>query len=179
MSCVRFASASTEYFTGPNWNGLGLTQAEVWVIIKVNNDPPGALADCGIWALNDGTDIFRLCLFPFTDGAVYDTPFTQGTRTSNNFATTLAQWNAYYVSNSAGGPNTFNNFLNGTAGSTPQNNGVVSPATVYLGRSSVTGFDAYLNGDVAEFFVFSVSTSGAQLSSIKSYMLSFYGITVS
>lgn len=176
--CVRFAGASQQYFTGPDWSGLGLTQVESWVIVKVNNDPPASLALSGIWSLNNvGSDVFRLCLFPFTDGKVYETAFTVGVRTENDFATTLAQWNAYAVRNDGTGSG-FNNFLNGTAGSTPQTNGIVNPATTYLGRSAVTGLNAYLDGDIAEWWCVSASTAGAQRTSMNDYCLSEYGITV-
>lgn len=175
--CVRFAAASSQYFTGPDWSGLGLTAVEVFIVIKKNADPAASLATAGIWSFNNQNDIFRLCLVPFTDGTCLDTCFTNGTRTSNNFATTLAQWNVYNVRNdgSAAG---YNNYLNGTAGSTPQTNGVISPAITYLGRSSSGGFEAYCDGDIAEFFAFSAITAGAQRTSINDYLFNFYGITV-
>lgn len=175
--CVRFAAASSQYFTGPDWSPLALTEIDLFIILLKNADPAVSLATAGLWSFNDVTsDVFRLCLVPFTDGNVYDTPFTVGTRTSNNFATTFAQWNQYRVKNQHAVGSAFNNFLNGVAGSTPQTNGVVSPSTTYLGRSKTASNDAYCDGDIAEIFGFSAFTAGAQLTSINDYFLSFYSL---
>jgi hypothetical protein len=146
-------------------------------VVKKVADPAPASAKSGFWTLSGRSDVFGLCLVPFTDGTCIDSAFTAGTRSITDFTSTLAQWNLYYVKNIHAGATAFNHYLNGVAGN-PQTNGVVWPAVTYLGRSTDGSNNWFADMDVAEFGVFTKSITGAQETGWKNYISSYYGLTI-
>lgn len=70
---------------------VGLTAAEVWVVVKLNADPPTA-ALSGLWKFCGG-----VTNFPYSDGVIYEGFGNASYKTIGNPTPSLASWRRYNV----------------------------------------------------------------------------------
>lgn len=111
LSVVRFSvvdPSAGNYWTLPDMTAL--TAAEMFVVIKLANDPPAAAARTGFHCLSaDGTNSTH---FPWTDGTIYDSFGTNSRKSTVNPTPALTSWRRYNVYS---GANRWRNFLDNTA----------------------------------------------------------------
>ena len=150
---VRFGT--NKWFVIPSGVFTDLTAISVIVVVKIDNDPPGNVADGGLWHMSGDGGGNRNTHWPYTDGTIYDSFGVTARVTVGNPATTLAQWNSYIVTVGGGTANYYLN--NSSIQSASRTYGV--GATLYLGRT----FDGYsLAGNIAEFALFNTAISESQ-----------------
>lgn len=165
---VRF-NGTTDYFTFGNVL-TGLTAAEVFAVVKIDNDPPGAFAQGGLWRMD--TDTVNSTFYPFTDTVVYLGFGTTARKTVGNPAPALTSPRLLNVSSASGAWTTR---LDGTQLFTTGTNTVAWPAAPLLGKSHGPYF---LDGDIAEFLVFDHVLTADERANVNAYIADKYGLTL-
>jgi lysophospholipase L1-like esterase len=167
LPVARFAAPDPYFNTG---DFSILTGAEVFVVLKLNNDPPTSDANSGLWtygSAGSGT------LFPYTgDSNIYDDFGTTARKTTVNPATSMAAGFFIYGVHSAAGD--WSNYFNGTVLFHTATNTVGFTTTAKLGYSAPGGFT--LDGDIAEFIMYDHKLSSSDRSVVISYLQAKYGI---
>lgn len=133
----------------------GFTEAEIFIVIKVDNDP-GMVPASGLWQFgNSGEDVH----FPYADGVIYDGFGTTARKTTVNPTPSLSSaFHTYNVTTKAGG---WTSRLDGTQLYTTATNTVGWTTAPKLGRMG--GATLWLNGYIGEVFMFSRElTSGGR-----------------
>jgi hypothetical protein len=159
LPIIRFDGAS-DYLNVPDPSAL--TAATVFLLIKIDADPPAATAQASLWHISSsGAESY----FPWTDGNIYDTFGTPDRKSAGNPALSLASWRTYCISSSAGN---WTNWVDGTQLFTTATNtvGFSSGATFGSGLSG----GAFLDGDVAEFFIFNSALSTGDRQLMEAYI---------
>lgn len=177
-AAVRFnrAGNANTYLTGPDLSALGLTEADVFILIKLALDPPVSTGLTGLWRLNDAAGTFSATLFPYTDSIVRQSAFLGGgsdIRLSVNPTPSLASWGLYRVCAKTG-TNNYEHWWNGVSLGATTNNTLQFPSTTYLGQSVSSGGNFFLNGWVREFFIAETKRDATQTTEIKDYVNGYY-----
>lgn len=171
---LRF-DGSDDHFTLPNVLS-GATSGEVFLIVRIDNDPPAASAQSGLWTMTgDGVDVTH---FPFPNGLLYETwGTTSRHNTGVNPTPSLTSFRLYNIESSAGNykirldgteifgtsTNTFSSFSN----------------TPYLGRSSGLTGNVYLDGDIAGIIVFAGILDSTDRGTLHTdWAETIYGLTI-
>jgi hypothetical protein len=167
----------TKHLGGPDLSGLGLTEADVYILIKADSDPSVSLATSGLWVFNDKISANALATYPFTDGTIFQTAFIgDGNRLSDNPTPSLTSWRLYRVVAKTG-TNNYEHFLDNVSLSSRTQATLQFVASTELGRSEA-GAQAFLKGHVAEFFAFSQKCGSTQNGTIINYINSYYALSI-
>lgn len=162
LPVARFDSTVQPIITLPSM--AAVTAGTVFVVVKVNNDPPADINHSGLWKF--GTSASD-CHFPYTDSNVYD-DFGSTVRKSTGDPTLSLSSNfrIYEVVTQAG---EWTSYIDRTQHFTTATNTVGFAATPTLGRS-VTGYS--LDGDLAEFIVYDSALTGTTRTDVEDYLYS-------
>lgn len=96
-----------DFLTLPDLSAL--TAGEVFLLIKLANDPPSDVTKTGLWAVgNSGENVH----FPYTDGTIYDGFGASTRKTTVNPAASLTAWRVYSVISE---PGHWESFLDGVS----------------------------------------------------------------
>ncbi len=162
---VRFAASNTEFMNLPNFL-TGFGAGELFLVIKVNNDPPatgsGGVYDFGSEAASSH--------YPFDDGVIYDEFATTARKTTGNPTPTLAAWRLYNVSSQA---NEWTSRIDGTQFFTTATNTVGWSTTPKIG-----GETFFCDGDIAELLLYSAVLSASDRTAVKTYLAAKYNLTL-
>lgn len=164
---VRFNGIDT-FYSLPSM--AALTAGTVFVVLKRNLDPPVDGNKTGLWVL--GSDPTLPTAWPWTDGIIYEQAGTTARKTTVDPGPSLASWGLYMVRSAA---NDWSSYLNGTQLFSTATNTVGFHASPRLGAHTATFL---LDGDVAEFLLYSTAVSATDRDSIEAYLASKYGLTV-
>ena len=163
LNVLQF-NGSDEFFTfGTALNNIGLVAplgCSVFMMVKIDTDPPPTDAQSGLWKIDSGSDNTH---YRFLDGNIYDGFGSNVRKVPGNVATNLAQWNILEVFNDTA--NGYNFWLNGTAVFGTASNTYGISGTSFLGRSGAAG-GFFLDGNIAEMILCegaSISVADRQL----------------
>lgn len=154
----------------------GETEGEVFIVVKIDTDPPGASAQSGLWNMDgEGTNTVH---YPFTNGQLYEA-WGSNSRKSTGVDPTpaLTSFRLYNVASKSAdfkirldgtqiyttGTNTFSNF----------------GGNIYLGRSEGLFGDVYLDGDIAMIAIVDAVLNSTDRDAIEAEIASVYGLTIS
>ena len=154
----------------------GATSGEVWILLAIDTDPPGASAQSGLWNM-DGETI-NTCHYPFTDGTLYEAwGSTARKSTGVNPTPSLTGWRLYNVGSAASdyrirldGTEIYNTATNTFSGFTD--------GTIYLGRSAGLFGDIFLDGKIAAIVITDAVVNTTDRGTINDHFESVYGLTI-
>ena len=159
-----------ERFTLPDALFSGMTQGEVFAVLKVDNDPPAALEQSGLWNFGSAAQMGH---YPFTDSSVYEAFGTSSRKATGNPTDSLASFHLLNIWSVA---SDWVMNVNGTQHFSDASNGVGFPAAgITLGVSSGT---AFFDGDMAEVCLYETKLSAGDRTIVKTYIASKYGLTI-
>lgn len=167
-AAFRFSAASQQYFTLPSM--AALTAGEVYVVFQKTADPASSSAAAGFWNL--GSQDFDSHA-PWTDGSIYDGFGSTVRKTVGNPTPSLALPSYYNVQSASGN---FTAQLNGSALFTTATNSVGFPTAPMIGRSLVAN-GRFLDGAIAEIFIYSQIRSAAERAALIATLQATYGST--
>jgi hypothetical protein len=176
--------ANQDHFVGPNLSGLSLTEIDVYILLKADADPPGSVNAVGLWMLCPmSTSFFSLTEWPATDNNIKEAAFTPATsnqRLTVDPSPALTSWRLYRLIAKTG-TNNYEIQLDGSSLATQTLSTLGFPSTTYLGRASWNsgGNNSFWQGKVAEFFAFSTKCGSTQYGTIRDYLNTFYGLSIS
>lgn len=154
----------------------GASAGEVFIVVKINVDPPTDANKSGLWNLDgEGTNAVN---FPYTDGNLYEAwGSTSRKNTGVNPSPSLTSFRIYNVKSAA---SDYKILLDNTQIYTTSTNtfSSFSSGTPYLGRSNGLFGDPYLNGDIAGILQFAAVLGSTDHDYVKDNLGSIYGITV-
>ncbi len=170
--------AVAEFGAGPDvytyWGGpdiSALTEGEVFIVIKMEADPPSPANHGGLWKFGDSGDNVH---FPFTDNNVYDDFGASARKSTGNPTLSVASWRLYNVVTTS---SEWTSFVDGTQHYTTGTNTVDFTSAPVLGAS----FDSttyYVVGQIAEFILFSAKLSAGDKTDLKAYFADRYALTI-
>lgn len=166
LPVVRFDGAADVLELG---NLSALTEGEVFIVIKIDTDPPGSSAASGLWNL--GTDTLDTH-YPFTDGVIYDHFGTTARKTTVNPTPDLSS--AFRIYNVWSAASDWASNLDGSSLHTTATNTVGFSSAARLGTDD--GAAVSLDGDVAEFILYDNKISGGDRASVVSYLQDKYAL---
>ena len=166
---VARLDGTDDFWSGPDISGL--TAAEVFVVIKIDTDPPAADGQTGLWHLGGGGTTNTH--FPFTDGVIYDSFATDTRKTTVDPTPSLTSFRLYNVVSTA---SEWTSFLDGTQLFTTGTNNVQVTSTPTLGRSKDSTY--HIDGDIAEFALFDRKLSAGEKAQIETYFANRYALTI-
>jgi len=169
---VRFDGVD-DVLTGPTL--ASLTAGEVFLVVKLTNDPPLTANSSGLWHVGvNGADPFPNTHYPFTDGIIYDAFGSTTRKATVNPTPSLAAWRLYNV-NSVDGE--WTSRLDGTQLFSTATNVAGFPAVPKLGNS-ITGGLYFLGGDIAELFIYDRKVTAAERAQVNAYVAAKYALTI-
>jgi hypothetical protein len=165
---IRFNGSSHGLY---NANLSVLTAAEVFIIVKVDTDPPGSGGATGFWDFgNAGSDTH----FPWTDGVIYDHFGTNARKSTVDPTPSLsASFRLYNVVSTS---SEWTSFLDGTQLYTTGTNGVAFRTDCSLGSNRSRTY--FLDGDIAELVIYSAKLSAGDKADAEAYFADRYGLTI-
>lgn len=147
-----------------------LTQAEVFVVVKVDEDPPTNGVQSGIWWLGN----YALgSHFPYSDGVVYEVFGASVRKTIGNLTPSLAAWRVYNVSAAS----EWTARLDGAVIYAESGNTVFFNSTPRLGSGGIGTPEYRLKGFIAEFLVFPHVLDTATRTKVNNRLKELYGLT--
>ncbi|MCE2895087.1 MAG: hypothetical protein LW721_11645, partial [Flammeovirgaceae bacterium] len=143
-----------------------LTQGEIFLVSKINNDPPAA-GQSGLWRLGNSANTH----YPWVDGNIYDEFGTNSTK-NNIAAPPLNQLRIYNVRSAAGN---WANRLDGSALFSTGSNTVSFSATPWIARNAASN---YFDGTMSEIILYNTVLNSAQRNIVENYLSSKYGVSI-
>lgn len=171
LPAVQFVSPSHFFnLTNPF---TSQTEAELFVVVKLNNDPP-TTNKWGQWRFAGTGDNNA---FPFTDGVIYDGFCSTLRKTVGNPTPSLAAWRLYNTSSAA---SSWIARLDGTQIFSTTSNVFSSAATGTMGTFRLLGATASVNMDgfIAEVILFDHVLSAEDRTTVESYIADKYALTI-
>ena len=163
---LTFLAAGAKAMTGPNWATIGLTGAEIYVVVAASADPSGALGDGGgLWLLGSAAG---QSYYPYSDGSVYDGAASNAQKTIGNPTLALSSPRVYSVSSIAG---EYIGYVDGVAVNAGLANTVAWAALEYLGWNGVKFF----SGTVWEQGIFTGKLSALNRAALVAGLKTYYG----
>lgn len=152
-----------------------LTEGHIFIVVKVDEDPPDSAAECGP-PTSLGQNLTDL--YPFIDGLVYDGFASTVRKNSISIATSLATWHLYEARSAT---NAWSLRINGaTSGgdffSTGTNTVGFASTNLRIG-SQITTVNR-LNGHIAEIILYGRVLDAGEVSDIYDYIETKTGITL-
>jgi hypothetical protein len=169
---------ATLYYDGARYQGFAnnpawmsaFTAATVFLVQKLDNDPPGAASLTGIWYMSGDSGLNSHC--PFTDGVIYDSFGTTVRKMTVNPTPSMTSPRIYTVITAA---SDWRNYLDGVLLFSTGTNTVgwynVDPT---LGQSKDSGFRA--TAHYGEFLVYSRALDEYDRTRITNYLKNRWGI---
>lgn len=161
-------NGSSMFFNVPNVFS-GLTSGEVFIVIKIDTDPPTAVAS-GIWKF--GTETLFDDHYPFEDGTIYMGWGTNLRKTTVNPTPALTSWRLYNVKSTS---TEYTTWLDGTELSTTGTNTVAFTTAPLLGKTATGG--SFLDGVIAEMLIVDSITALEKIA-LKVYFAREYSLTL-
>lgn len=162
----------TQQVTFPSGMVSGLTEAEIFLIVKVVDETPTAIDPNGLWEFGSDTLSDH---FPFTDDVIYDGFGSTARKTTVDPTPTLETFVIYNVTSTS---SEWTNRLDGTQLYTTGTNTVGWTSTPRLMRNTAGASSYSCKGDYAEMVLFATARTASQRSDIFDYFSAKYGITV-
>jgi hypothetical protein len=155
---------------GPN-AFTGLTAAEVFVVVKVDNDPGGPSADPNdLWQFGTHAAATH---YPYSDSNVYDGFGSDTRKSTGNPTLALTSWRLYNVVTTS---SEWTSFIDGTQHYTTATNTVAFPTLPRLFWHSATATG--LVGNIAELILYNAKLGTTDKDSVESYIASKYALTI-
>lgn len=173
MNVVDFDAATIQWFDLPLSTFTGATSASVYLVIKIDNDPPGSTPKTGLWRTGHAANMTH---FPFTDGNVYQ-DFTRSTVVNTgNPTASLASWRIVGMHSVT---NDWAMFVDGVSHfSTATSTFSVSLGSISVGRSDDgAGNFVYLDGKIAEIYFTKAKQSSTEREKCEGYLAHRWGLT--
>lgn len=165
LPVARF-SGSTQFLGLPDLSAL--TEIEVFVVVKLVDDPALGSGETGLWHL--GTDA-QATHFTWVDGTLYDAMGSTVRKDLGNPATSFsAAFRVYSVYSAAGD---WQAYIDGVSIFSTATNTVGVQASAFLGRNAAGG---HLKGDIAEFIVYNRKLTGTERDDVVDYLTTKYGL---
>lgn len=159
------------YILGPDTSSMGLSEVDLYIVIKVLTETPTS-AERGLWTFNTDNN------FPsFYPGEIRQSAFTNSWPLITDPTPSLLSWRLYRVIAKTGSGN-YEHQLDGASLATATVGSLVFPAVTKLGHSDWSFVTAGLSGYVAEFLAFSTKRDSTQYGTIRDYVNSYYGLSV-
>jgi hypothetical protein len=149
LPIVRFDGVDDSYVV-PDLSAL--TAGTVFIVVRVDNDPPGAAGQTGLWGL--GTDS-NSTHFPYTDSVIYDQFGTTARKTTGDPTVSLSA--GFVVYNAISAAADWRSYLNNTLHFSTGTNTVGFTFAPRLG--SDLGANVRLDGDVGEWVLYDSALS--------------------
>lgn len=146
-----------------------LTEGEIFIVLRLRNDPPADAARSGLWTL--GTAAAAGVRYPDTDGVIRDGFGATDLKTTVDPAASLAQAHVY---NAVTKPGEWTSRLNGVQLFTTAANAVGFPTAPILGES-LDG--VHLDGDVHEVLLCAPLDAATGTQTLQ-YLAGKYGIAL-
>ncbi len=146
-----------------------LSAGEIFIVVKIDADPPGAAAQTGLWTLGSDTQNTH---FPFTDGTIYDQFGTTVRKATADPTPLLTSFRLYNVSSASGN---WTSRLNSSQIFTTATNTVGFTTAPVLG-AGVGGATYFLDGDIAEVILYDAALSSGNRANVESYLNSKYAL---
>lgn len=150
----------------------GVTEAEIFIVVKVDNDPAGAAETSGLWGIGLHDVPTQ---YPANDGIVYDQFGTTARKTVGNLVPALTSWRIYNVRAS---DSEWTATLDGTQVFTTATNTFGLAPTPRLGRELAVAGTVFLLGHVAELAIYSSILSSTNRTALLRSLGAKYNITV-
>lgn len=151
---------------------VGVTEGEVFVVVKKDNDPAVGVQDTGLcsWGgIDDPTG------YPSIDSVVRDNFLTTARKTVGNPAPSLADWRLYNTSSKAA---EWIARLDGAIIFTTAVNTVSVAGDRFIGRSKVGGTDFFCKGYIAEIILYKRVLTTGERDAVEAYIAAKYGLTI-
>jgi hypothetical protein len=161
LRVVRFNGAD-DVLDGPNFL-TGFTAAEIFILVKVDADPPAGVAQSGLWSFGNSGDSVH---FPYTSGVVYD-DFGSTVRKDTGDPT-LSLSSAFRLYNVSTASGAWTSRVDGTQHFTTATNTVGWSTAPRLGSSSDN--TKFLDGDIAEIALYNAVLSGGDRTDFQDYI---------
>ena len=170
---VARLDGSDDFWGGPDLSAL--TAGEVFIVLKLDADPPLAEEQTGLWWI--GADPVVLAdAVPYIDGAVYDGWGSTARKSTGDPTLSLAS--AFRLYNVVSIANEWTSFIDGTQHFTTGTNTVGFIATPWLGQSAAGASNRFLDGDIAEFVLYNRKLAAGEKTDLKTYFASRYALTI-
>lgn len=147
----------------------GLSAATVFIVVKINLDPPVDAGQSGLWTFGSDASSTH---FPYVDGTIYDSFGTTSRKTTANPSTSLAQWNIYEVVSASG---EWTSYINSIQLYTTGSNtvGFASSPNITIGSTSSEG--AFLAGMIGELILYDSALDLTNRGLIETYIQTKWG----
>jgi len=168
---IRFAD---KYFQVPDIFS-GVTEAEIFGVVKIDLDPPVAVGRTGLWQFGGTGERMH---FPYTDSTIYDNFCTSPRKTVGNPTPSLTEWRLYNVKSAT---NNWSSSIDGVTLYSTATNTPVFTGLRHIGLSRNTLGDNlyYLWGYIAEIIIYNRLVDATERSQINTYFSTKYGLTLS
>jgi hypothetical protein len=154
-------------------NGLGLSAAEAFIVLKVAADPAATDNTSGFWSLTSSTEDSHI---PYSDGNVYDSFGTDGRKSTGNPTLSMASWRLYNVQSAA---SAWTNRIDGAVHFGTGVNAVGFSQTTHLTLGVSWSSGTYMmDGWIAEFIFYDHVLSAAVRDQVEAYIATKYGLTI-
>lgn len=171
---------NSDFVAGPNVSGLGLSEIDVFCVVKAHADPASGGFAYGLWTFNDFNYVNSHTVYPDNgSGNVRMTAFLPSGQAGLTVDPTpsLASWHLLRVTAKTG-TNNYTMDINGTNVAAGTRTSLVFPVNTYLGKAEGFGGTAMFWGMATELFAFSTKADATQAGTIRDYVNSYYGLSV-
>ena len=159
-------NGTSNFVADTSFNSTGLTEAELFLVGKIDNDPPAASAQSGISLFGSGTTSH----FPFTNSSIFESFGTTLRKSVGNPTDSLASPFIYNIISQSG---EFTANINGSQIFTTATNTVGwNVGFTRIGVSS--GGSIFYDGEMVTWIVFDFILSGEQRSELYTALESKY-----
>lgn len=164
--CIRIVNGTTACFFHYGSHILsGATAGEIYIVTKLDADPPATAARTGFWYFNPSTFNTN---HPWTDGKIYDSWGTTDRKTVGDPTPSLAAMHIWHVNSRSGG---WTAYLNGSVIHTTATNTVRfstgAEATPRIGTSTST---VEMDGLIGEVIVYNRNLTNDEITGIDDYL---------
>lgn len=167
-SAAEHAGASMQRLGLPS--AAALTQGEGFIVVQLQEDPPLAVGNTGLWAFGGSLNNSHV---PFIDGTIYEEFGTNARKTTVNPALSLTTPRTYNVWSA---PSDFAMNLDGTTIYSTTTNTASFYATPFIGMSDKAGGNVYFNGRWGEFLLYSRKLNDNERDHNNRYLKAKWGL---
>lgn len=151
---------SDHYLIGPNLSSL--TEAEVFILLDIDADPPQSGVQTGLYFLASlGSH------YPWVNGTIYDGFCSNSRKTVGNPTESLTDPRVVNIWSAS---SDWNYNLDSSSLYSTVSNTVTGPATTYLGRSDGGGGPFYLRGRIRAFILYDGKLSASDRAAVYNYL---------
>jgi hypothetical protein len=152
-------------------NVIGWSNLTVFIVVKVDNDPPGADAQTGFWVLGGSGQATH---YPYTDSNIYDDAGSTVRKSTGNPTLSLSSaFRIYTVKSTAG---EWTSWIDGTQHFTTGTNTVDDdPGAGIISLGTNSNGDR-LDGDVGEMLIYDAALSSTDREAVEAYLADKWGL---